>query len=352
MSQVAATAKLHPLAVFVAGVIREAKLLKAEDVLDLMKNFPSYYMAWWISLYREAPYHLIVETGLLCFIFWLMFIRRTVSPEKTSKESNKLTPKEMDELIAEWTPEPLAGTLDDYAEHVAASQRVIEDVKGNMIKLRGMSKMVLNMGTGDFLGLGQAPSVKEVSAQALTTYGCGSCGPRGFYGTIDSHLQIEKDVTTFLGTEEAITYSDGASTITSAITAFAKRTDMLLVDEGVSEPVRAGVALSRAKVVYYRHNDMDDLLKKLKEIKSEDKRKKRDPKDQRRFIVTEAIFKNTGKITDLPALLRLKEEFKYRLILDESLSFGTLGASGKGLTEHFNLPIESAEIIKIGRAHV
>ncbi|CAG8763289.1 10725_t:CDS:2, partial [Ambispora leptoticha] len=57
----------------------------------------------------------------------------------------------------------------------------------------------------------------------------------------------------------------------------------------------------------------------------------------RRFIVTEGIFENSGKIAQLPKLLELKKKFKYRLILDESLSIGTLGKRGAGLTDYYNI---------------
>jgi serine palmitoyltransferase len=113
------------------------------------------------------------------------------------------------------------------------------------------------MASYDFLGMGAAnQQMKEAAKAALTTYGCGSCGPRGFYGTVDVHLDLERQISKFCQTEDAIMYSDGASAATSAVAAFAKRGDLLVVDEGVYEALQTGVTLSRANVVYFKHNDM------------------------------------------------------------------------------------------------
>lgn len=78
---------------------------------------------------------------------------------------------------------------------------MIESVNGNYLNIRGVEKPVLNLSSYDFLGLSRFSGTKEASRNALDKYGCGSCGPRGFYGTIDQHLRIEQAVAKFMGTE-------------------------------------------------------------------------------------------------------------------------------------------------------
>jgi serine palmitoyltransferase len=90
---------------------------------------------------------------------------------------------------------------------------------------------------------------------------------------------------------------------------------------------------------------MADLERVLSNINKEDKRLKRDPTQQRRFIVVEGLYRNTGNICPLPELLRLKEKYFYRIIVDEAMSMGTCGATGKGITEHFGIPITEIEIL-------
>eukprot|EP00978_Attheya_sp_CCMP212_P017526 scaffold46830_cov62-Attheya_sp.AAC.5 len=179
-------------------------------------------------------------------------------------------------------------------------------------------------------------------------YGCGSCGPRGFYGTIDAHLELEDAISKFTHTEGAIMYSDGASASTSTVAAFAKRGDLLVVDEGIYEALGSGVTLSRATVKWFRHNDMEDLRRVLERIQVMDQKLKRKSSDQRRFIVVEGLYKNSGRIAPLDELSALKAEFKYRLIVDESCSFGTLGKTGRGVLEMYDRrPMEHAEIVTI-----
>ena len=215
-----------------------------------------------------------------------------------------------------------------------------------------MKNDVLNLGSFDFLGLSSVPTVKTNIRGALNKYGCGSCGPRGFYGTIDVHLEFEAAIAKFMGVQEAIAYSDSASGITSTISAFAKKGDLLIMDEGCHEAIRTGARLSRSTVRTFKHNDTNDLRSILEGIDAEDRKKKRDAQQQRRFIVTEGLFRNTGEICALPSILALKEKFHYRMILDESGSFGTLGNTGRGVTEHFKVPVTDIEIITIAMDNV
>lgn len=207
---------------------------------------------------------------------------------------------------------------------------------------------VLNFCNFDFLGFQTSDALREASTKALNKYGCGSCGPRGFYGTIDTHLQLEEEMSRFCRTDQAILYSDGASTCSSTVAAFAKRGDVLVVDEGVYEPLSTGVHLSRANVHWFRHNDVKDLERVLKELQATDKKLGRKPGAQRRFIVVEGLYKNMGTIAPLDEIVALKHKYKYRLILDESFSFGTLGKTGRGaLEEHNKRPMYDSEITTI-----
>lgn len=81
------------------------------SIIQFILNFPILYRNWWINLYHESPQHIIIETGLVIFIIWLLFIRRTVDPNKI-KKNNKLSEKEIEWLLSSWQPEPLAAKLD------------------------------------------------------------------------------------------------------------------------------------------------------------------------------------------------------------------------------------------------
>ena len=181
--------------------------------------------------------------------------------------------------------------------------------------------------------------------KVLDTVGCGSCGPRGFYGTLDEHLELESKIADFMGVEESIMYSDAASTAASVIPAFAKRSDLVFVDDACYDAILTGVMLARCKAIYFKHNDMADLAAKLDEVAAQDKRNGTSPSTQRRFIVVEGVYRNVGDIVPLREVVELKDKHNCRLILDESFSFGVLGDTGKGVTEHFGVPVKKVEIL-------
>lgn len=157
------------------------------------------------------------------------------------------------------------------------------------------------------------------------------------------HIQLEQDIADFLGTEASILYSQALSTISSVIPAFCKRGDIIVADRGVNFAIQKGLQISRCTVRWYDHNDLKSLEHVLESVEKE-RRKKRGPLT-RRFIVTEGIFDVDGAISDLPKLVELKSKYKYRLILDESVSFGSVGRTGRGLTELYNVPASQVDML-------
>ena len=115
-------------------------------------------------------------------------------------------------------------------------------------------------------------------------------------------MDLERDIADFLGTESAILYSQGFSTIASVIPAFSKRGDIIVADRGISFAIQKGIQISRSTVRWYDHNDLKSLEQVLETVEKE-RKKKRGPLT-RRFIITEGIFEKDGVMTDLPKLVR------------------------------------------------
>lgn len=99
----------------------------------------------------------------------------------------------------------------------------------------------------------------------------GTCGPCGFYGTLDVHLQLEKELARVLGTESAIVYAQGFSAVSSVVPAFSKRGDILVADECINMALVKGIQISRSRIHYYKHNDMEDLERILHQIDLDEK---------------------------------------------------------------------------------
>lgn len=144
---------------------------------------------------------------------------------------------------------------------------------------------------------------------AIKKYGVGTCGPPGFYGTLDIHLELEAIISKFLRTQASILYSQNFSAVSSVIPAFSKRGDIIvwypcllitISDDGVNFALQKGVQISRSDIFYFIHNDLADLDRVLSEIDQMYKGKLL----TRRFIVTEGIFAKYGDICPLPQIVR------------------------------------------------
>ncbi|XP_020234163.1 long chain base biosynthesis protein 1 [Cajanus cajan] len=280
--------------------------------------------------------HLFIEVFLLVVILFLLSQKSYKPPKRP------LTNKEIDELCEEWVPGPLIPSLDKELQY---EPPVLESAAGPHTIVNG--KEVVNFASANYLGFIGHPKLLDSCSSALAKYGVGSCGPRGFYGTIDVHLDCETRIAKFLGTPDSILYSYGLSTMFSAIPAFSKKGDIIVADEGVHWGIQNGLYLSRSTVVYFKHNDMDSLRETLEKITTKYKR----TKNLRRYIVIEAVYQNSGQIAPLDEIIKLKEKHRFRVLLDESNSLGVLGSSGRGLTEYYGVPAEKIDIITASMGH-
>eukprot|EP01138_Halocafeteria_seosinensis_P001559 gb/GECG01001597.1/.p1 GENE.gb/GECG01001597.1/~~gb/GECG01001597.1/.p1 ORF type:complete len:687 (+),score=79.09 gb/GECG01001597.1/:1-2061(+) len=313
-------------------------------------QLPSHYIEWWKTEYERAPVHIFIETALIILVLYIVFVKRSYDPSKKGSHTQKLSEHEVQRVIDEWEPEPLVPPA--FSKTVNPKQKshptpvVITKYSkdGVHIETEGVQGQLLNLASSDFLGLGSHEDLKKEAAAVLETYTCGSCGPRGFYGTTDKHLQLEDAIARFMGTPESITYSDATSTVVSAIPAFAKRGDLLIVDSGVNHAVQNGCRLSRGKVLFFEHNDTDDLERVLREVREAHKKRKIST-EQRRFIVVEGLYANHGDICPLDKIVELKDEYNVRLIVDDSCGWCVLGNTGRGTVEHFSLSINDIDVL-------
>jgi len=288
------------------------------------------------SFFDVPYYHLAIEVFLIGCIYRLLTIR-----PKRPTSNDRLSEKERQNLIDEWKPEPLVPSGD--------GDTAVE--KDRLVTLRPNGKIIidgiecLNFGSFNFLNMAMDEKQSDVANQAIRKYGVGSCGPRGFYGTFDVHLELEKEIAEFAGFEESILYSYGFSAIASAIPAYAKRGDILFVDEEVCFSVQQGVKASRSIVRYFRHNDMDHLESLLQAQQILDAKNPRKANVTRKFIIVEGVYQNSGEIVPLQKLVEFKYKFKTRIFIEESNSFGVLGENGRGICQHCNVDPGDIDLI-------
>jgi serine palmitoyltransferase len=183
----------------------------------------------------------------------------------------------------------------------AAIARAINTGSIDAITKISQEKQVINLASANFSGLAQNERIKEKAIECLRGYGVGSCGPSGFYGFFDVHIELENALAAFLGVEAAIIYPQGFTTVCSVIPSFSKRGDIIVADKGVNFAIQKGIQISRSRVRWYDHNDMDSLEDVLETLDREARRTKAPL--TRKFIVTEGLFEGDGQIADLPRLV-------------------------------------------------
>ncbi|KAF2200633.1 PLP-dependent transferase [Delitschia confertaspora ATCC 74209] len=289
------------------------------------------------SSYQNDPIRSAVELFLFLFA-----VRYLLAPSYSTQKQKHvaLTEEEIDELVDDWTPEPLVAAPTAFEEIENEKRPVIVGPSGPKSKLSN-GRTVTNLASYNFYNFVANDTLKEKAIQTLRTYGVGPCGPPGFYGTQDVHMKIEADVAAHLGVPACIIYAQSFSTISSVIPSFSKRGDIIVADKAVNFAIRKGLQISRSTIRWFEHNDMEDLERVLARVVKEQAKKPL----TRRFIVTEALFENVGDLTNLPRLIELKLKYKFRLIVDETWSFGVLGRTGRGITEAQNVDPNEVDMI-------
>ncbi|CAH8465329.1 unnamed protein product [Schistosoma margrebowiei] len=304
------------------------------------------------SALKAPTYHLYFELLLIIGIIWLLFKR-----SYRINDVINLSVEEKNQLINEWKPDSLVPKDWEPSKYLLKQfHRCANGPLGKYVNFNleveefgatenNVNKNHLNFATLNFLNFVGDSDLSNVATEQLKKYGVGSCGPRGFYGTFDVHLELENKLAEFLGVEKAVIYSYGAATFSSAIPSYSKRTDVIFADEGINHATYLGLVASRSHVRFFRHNDMEHLEQLLI---AQAKRDKDDPKRAlltRRFFVVEGIYFNSGEICPLSELIALKYKYKVRILLDETISFGVLGKTGRGVTEYFGVNIEDIDLI-------
>ncbi|XP_063925128.1 serine palmitoyltransferase 1-like [Zophobas morio] len=191
----------------------------------------------------------------------------------------------------------------------------------------------------NYLNLLDNEEIKQASESIIREYGVGTCGPRAFYGTTDVHLELEQALAKFLHMEESILYSYGFVAISSSIAAYCKKNDVIFIDENANFPIHQGLTAARSKVVTFAHNDPQDFKRKVQEVLTKEKRK------TKKYLIIEGVSWSTGKLCPLPEFLEVAEEFQVRVFLEESYTLGVFGATGRGLTEYFDIDVSRVDMI-------
>lgn len=206
--------------------------------------------------------------------------------------------------------------------------RTIESAMGGRIVVDGQP--VINFCANNYLGLANHPRMLEAAKTAIDHYGIGPGAVRSIAGTMSLHRQLEERLAHFKGAEAVITLQSGFTANLATIPALVGKGDAIFSDQLNHASIIDGCRLSRAQIIAYAHNDVNDLREKIKEAMASGSY-------NRYLIVTDGVFSMDGDIAPLPEIYEVANEFNILLMVDDAHGEGVLGTGGRGIVDHFHL---------------
>jgi len=209
----------------------------------------------------------------------------------------------------------------------------MESVQAPEVKVGG--KMMIMMGSNNYLGLADDPRMKKAAEDALEHYGTGCAGSRLLNGNTTLHVQLEEKLARFKRKEAALVYATGYQMNLGVVSCLIGKGDIAIVDKLDHASILDGCKLSNGEIRRFRHNDMDDLNKVLTAAGP----------DRGKIVIVDGVFSMEGDICPLPDIVALAKRHHARIMVDDAHSTGVLGQSGRGTCEHFGIPDDDVDLV-------
>ena len=203
--------------------------------------------------------------------------------------------------------------------------RAITGKQGTEVEMGGHK--VLMFGSNAYTGLTGDQRIIDKAKEALDKYGTGCAGSRFLNGTLDLHIQLEKEIAEFVGKDDCLCFSTGFSVNQGVIPALLSKDDFVICDDRDHASIVDGRRLAFAKQLHYRHNDMADLERVLSKL----------PQEAIKLIVVDGVFSMEGDLAKLPEIIELKHKYNCSVMVDEAHGIGVFGRQGRGVCDHFGL---------------
>jgi len=206
--------------------------------------------------------------------------------------------------------------------------REITGKQGTEVEMGGHK--VLMFGSNAYTGLTGDQRIIDKAKAALDQYGSGCAGSRFLNGTLDLHVQLEKEIAEFIGKDGCLCLSTGFSVNQGVIPALLSKDDYVICDDRDHASIVDGRRLAFAKQLHYKHNDMEDLERVLQKL----------PKEAIKLIVVDGVFSMEGDLAKLPEIIELKHKYNCSVMVDEAHGLGVFGRQGRGVCDYFGLTDE------------
>ncbi len=192
---------------------------------------------------------------------------------------------------------------------------------------------VIMIGSNNYLGLTTNLKVRQAAIDAIKTYGTSCTGSRFLNGTLRLHLELERRLAKFMGTEAALTFTTGYQTNVGTISALVGKGDFVIVDKEDHASIVDGCLLCRGEMRRFSHNDVSSLDAVLSRL----------PEEAGKLVVVDGVYSMGGDIAPLPEIVKIAKRYGARIMVDDAHSIGVLG-NGRGTAAHFGL-IADVDII-------
>ena len=206
--------------------------------------------------------------------------------------------------------------------------RAITSKQNTEVEMEGHK--VLMFGSNAYTGLTNDQRILDAAKAAIDKYGSGCAGSRFLNGTLDLHIQLEKELSEFVGKEDSLCFSTGFSVNQGVIPALLNKDDFIICDDRDHASIVDGRRLAFAKQLHYKHNDMEDLERVLQRL----------PYEAVKLIVVDGVFSMEGDLAKLPEIIELKHKYNCSVMVDEAHGIGVFGRQGRGVCDHFGLTNE------------
>ena len=203
--------------------------------------------------------------------------------------------------------------------------RIHQDAPGGRIRIDG--KEVVQLSSNNYLGLCNHPRVIEGARRALERYGAGTGAVRTISGTMDIHLECERKIAAFKGTEKALIFQSGYTANVGTVSTLTEAGDLIISDELNHASIIDGCRLSKAERAVYRHLDYAHLDEQLRQARSRDIKGKL-------LVVTDGVFSMDGDYADLKQVLDVCKRHEAITMVDDAHATGVMGKGGRGTVDH------------------
>lgn len=218
------------------------------------------------------------------------------------------------------------------ARHLYRSRQVLEGPQGPRVMIDG--RAYLNFCSNDYLGLANHPEVKQAFKRGVDEFGAGSGAAHLVTGHARPHHQLEEELAGFVGRPRALLFSTGYMANLGVASALLGRKDAMFEDRINHASLIDAAQLSGARLQRYRHADSEHLQQLLESSTS-----------ATRLIATDGVFSMDGDLAPLPPLAQLARRHAAWLMVDDAHGLGVIGASGRGLLEHYDLGMSDVPIL-------